>query len=73
MKIIKETRDNNNYEDLNANIGKGNCQDLIEEYGLGKRNERWDGLFENVQEKEIVVTKTFCKLPLSKLYSWKSP
>lgn len=54
--------------ELNAKIGKGRFENIIGEYGLGDRNERGDRLLQFYQEKSLVVTNTWFKLPPRRLY-----
>jgi len=43
------------------------------DFGLGIRNERGNRLVRFCQEQELVLSNTFFKLPLRRLYKWKSP
>lgn len=59
--------------DFNAKIGQGECGEVIGSFGLGERNERGDRLCSFATEEQMVITNTFFKLPLRRLYTWKSP
>lgn len=59
--------------DLNAKIGKGSEGEYIGEFGLGTRNKRGDRLAQFCQEKDLIITNTYYKLPKRRLYTWKSP
>lgn len=59
--------------DWNAKIGKGRDGDNIGEFGLGIRNDRGERLAQFCQEKDVVITNTYFKLPERRLYTWKSP
>ena len=52
---ITENRDITNIMgDLNAKIGKSRVEDIIEDFGLGRRNGR---LTEFCQKDEVAITK----------------
>lgn len=59
--------------DMNAKIGMGCVEDIIENHGLGVRNARGDTLAEFCLEKQMVITNTYFKLPERRLYTWRSP
>lgn len=58
--------------DFNAKVGKGRCHNNVGDYGLGNRNERGDRLVQFCQEYDFGITNTYFKLPLRRLYTWKS-
>lgn len=59
--------------DMNAKIGQGKVEDVVGDFGLGVRNERGERLIEFCQEMDITIMNTFFKLPLRRLYTWRSP
>lgn len=50
--------------DLNAKIGRRKIADVVEEYGIGDRDDRCDRLIEFCQLHEMVSTNNYFKLPL---------
>lgn len=57
--------------DFNAKIGKGSAGECIGPFGLGERNERDELLIVSrfAEEQGFVVTNTYYKLPLRRLYT----
>ncbi|XP_060519748.1 craniofacial development protein 2-like [Cylas formicarius] len=58
--------------DFNAKVGNRPREGIVGEYGLGVPNERGDRLVQFCQERELVITNTFFKLPSRRLYTWRS-
>jgi hypothetical protein len=56
--------------DFNAKIGNGRVENIVGDYGLGRRNARGDKLVQFCQEAEMVITNTWFALPLRRLYTW---
>lgn len=59
--------------DFNAKVGSGKVGTQVGNFGLGERNDRGDRLIEFCQDKDLIITNTFFKLPNRRLYTWKSP
>lgn len=59
--------------DMNAKVGSTIVPGVAGAYGLGIRNDRGDMLVEFCQDKELIITNTFFKLPPRRLYTWTSP
>ncbi|XP_030757748.1 craniofacial development protein 2-like [Sitophilus oryzae] len=59
--------------DFNAKVGQGEVEKCGGKFGLGVRNERGGRLVEFWQNKSLVVSNTFFKLPKRRLWTWKSP
>ncbi|KAF2903969.1 hypothetical protein ILUMI_02204 [Ignelater luminosus] len=59
--------------DFNAKLGKGKVEDIVGNYGLGKRNKREDRLLQFCQEQDMMVANTLFKPHKRRFYTWKSP
>ncbi|CAG9834829.1 unnamed protein product [Diabrotica balteata] len=59
--------------DFNAKVGCVKVEHICGNYGLGNRNDRGDRLQQFCQEKQLTIMNTWFKLPLRRLYTWKSP
>ena len=47
--------------DMNAKVGKEKYDSIVEEYGLGERNERGTHLINFCEENKLVIMNTFFK------------
>ncbi|KAF2883630.1 hypothetical protein ILUMI_22538 [Ignelater luminosus] len=59
--------------DLNAKIGEDRQNYIVENYGLGERNERRDRLADFCRENNQCIINKFFKPPKRGLYTWKFP
>lgn len=59
--------------EFNMKIGQRSRIDSVNGFGLDKSNVRGDRLYEFCQDAEIIVTKTWFKLPERKLHTWVAP
>ena len=59
--------------DLNTKVGDERYQNIIGIHGLGRRNERREGLMQLCQENKLIIANMWLQQPVRKLYTWKSP
>ena len=59
--------------DMNAKVGKGKCEKIVGNHGLGSRNERGERLVQFCSEEHLSTMDTFFEHPNRRLYTWKSP
>jgi hypothetical protein len=58
---------------FNAKIDNERVENIVGDYGLGRRNARGDKLVQFCQEVEMVITNIWFALPPPRLYTWTSP
>ena len=59
--------------DMNAVVGEGREGSVVEEFGLGKRNERGERLIEFCNSNKMMVTNTWFQQEKRRRYTWKNP
>src|SRR6478609_8502584 len=59
--------------DINAVVGEGKEDIVVEKFGLGKRNDRGERLIEFCNSQNPVITNTWFKQEKRRRYTWKSP
>lgn len=59
--------------DFNAKIGEGREEDIVGPYGLGKRNERGNTMFQWCKANSMIVTNTWFANHKKRRYTWVSP
>ncbi|KAF2902168.1 hypothetical protein ILUMI_04026, partial [Ignelater luminosus] len=59
--------------DFNAKIDKCAVETCVGFHGLGEHNERGEGMIESCQNKKLVVTNIWFKLPECRLYMVTAP
>lgn len=73
MKSTKSHEINIVLFDFNAKVGEGDVEHIVEQYDLGQRNDRGERLIQYFQDKDLVITNIWYKLPPRRIYTWKSP
>jgi exonuclease III len=58
--------------DLNSMIGGESYRNIVEPYGLGRRNQRGQMLIDFCERNGLVIISTWFKKPKRRLYTWKS-
>ena len=58
---------------LNAKVGDERYQNIVGMHGLGRRNEREEGLIQFCQENKLIIANTWFQQPVRNLYTWKRP
>ena len=59
--------------DWNAKVGSQETPGVTGKFGLGMRNEAWQGLIEFCQENALVIANTLFQQHKRRLYTWTSP
>lgn len=58
---------------MNAVVGEGRDELVVEKFGLGKRNERQEKMVEVCKKNKTVLTNTWFQQEKRRRYTWKKP
>jgi len=59
--------------DWNAIVGETRDDKEVGEFGLGKHNNRGEGLVEFCKRRQMMIANTWLKQPKRRCYTWKMP
>ena len=59
--------------DMNAKVGSISHSNIVDNFGLGDKNNRGERFIQFCKQNQLIITNTWFQQQQQKLYTWKSP